>query len=122
MDSIFPFDGRADVIVAADTSLDLVVVPEDRIFLIKRFHATNHNGAAARVRFWDSFTDSSGNVHDAVTNPILLADFQLLAGEGVEVPSEGGLAKAIGTVIARSTVGAADPNDVVVGAWGTFEA
>ncbi|MFC1936023.1 hypothetical protein ACFLX9_04670 [Chloroflexota bacterium] len=116
-----PFDGRNATITAPDTSVDVVEVPEDRVMRITRFHVSNNNPSAARVRFWDEFTDSDGDVHDAVTNPVLLADYNVQPGETVDVSSELGLAKAIGKVIAQSTVAGADPNDVTAGAWGVFE-
>ena len=116
-----PFDGRAVVITAANTSVTVTPEIEDKVLKIKRFHVSNHNAAAARVRFWDNFTDSGGAVHDATTNPIILADYNVQPGETLEIISEGGLAKAIGAVIARSTVAAADPNDIVAGAWGDYE-
>ena len=115
------FDGRNATIVAPNASTNVVVVPEAKVMLIKRFHVTNNNAVAARVRFWDSFTDSGGTLHDAVTNPVLLADIRALPNETIDLTSSAGLAKAIGTVIARSTQAAADPNDVTAGAWGTFE-
>lgn len=116
-----PFDGRNATITAPDTSVDVVEVPEDKVMKVTRFHVSNNNSASARVRFWDEFTDSDGDVHDATTNPILLADYNVQPGETLEVASELGLAKAIGKVIARSTVAAADPEDVTAGAWGVFE-
>ena len=116
-----PFDGRNATITAPDTSVDVVEVPEDRVFKITRFHVSNNNPSAARVRFWDEFTDSDGDVHDATTNPVLLGDYNVQPGETVDVSSELGLAKAIGKVIAQSTVAGADPDDVTAGAWGVFE-
>ena len=117
-----PFDGRATNIVAASTSVTVTPEVEGKVFKITRFFASNHNAVAARVRFWDSFTDSDGLVHDATTNPVLLADYNVQPNETVDMESAVGLAKAIGAVIARSTVGAADPNDVAVGAFGLYEA
>ena len=116
-----PFDGRNATITAPNASVDVVAVPEERVFKITRFHVSNSNPAAARVRFWDEFTDSDGDVHDAATNPVLLADYNVQPGESLDVTAETGLAKAIGKVIARSTVAGAAPNDVTAGAWGVFE-
>ena len=74
-----PFDGRNATIVAAATEVNVVDVPEDRVFKITRFHVSNNNPVATRVRFFDLFTDSDGDVHDSTTNPILLGDFNLQA-------------------------------------------
>ena len=57
-----PFDGRNATITAPNASVDVVAVPEERVFKITRFHVSNSNPAAARVRFWDEFTDSDGKV------------------------------------------------------------
>ncbi len=116
-----PFDGRIAVIVAADTDTNVVDIPEDKTFRITHFLISNHNAAAARVRFFDTFTDSSGTVHSTTANQVLLGDYNVQPGETVSDESTLGLAKAIGVVVARSTVGAADPNDVIAGAWGLFE-
>ena len=116
-----PFDGRNASITAPDTSVDVVVIPEDRVMKVTRFHISNNNAAASRVRFFDEFTDSDGNIHDATTDPILLGDYNVQPGETISETAETGLAKAIGKVIARATVAGADPNDVTAGAWGVFE-
>lgn len=116
-----PFDGRNASIVAADTPVNVVDIPEDKTFRITHFLMSNYNAAVARVRFWDSFTDSDGTVHDSTTNPILLGDYNLQPGETFSDTSEIGIAKALGVVIAEATVGAAFPNDVIAGAWGLFE-
>ena len=115
-----PFDGRNETITVL-TAVDIVDIPEDKTFRITRFHISNNNAAATRVRFFDRFSDSSGNLHDEATNPILLGDYNLQPGETVSDSSELGLAKALGVVIALATVAAAFPNDVIAGAWGLFE-
>ena len=116
-----PFDGRNATIVAADTPTNVVDIPEDKVFRITHFHMSNNNPAATRVRFFDSFTDSDGNVHDSTTNQILLGDYNLQPGETTSDSSEIGIAKALGVVIAEATVAGAFPNDVTAGAWGLFE-
>ncbi len=115
-------DGRNATIVAADAAGEqaVVAVPENKTFVIKRFHLANSSAAQARVRFWDAFTDSDSVVHDPDTEPVLLGDFILAVGESRDVVSVEGLAKAIGTMVARSTSAGADPNDVTAGAWGEF--
>jgi hypothetical protein len=115
------FDGRTATLAAGDTSVDVVGVPPDKTLRATRLNIANHSGALARVRLWDAFTDSEGNVHDAETNPILLADHALNIDESLESVSEAGLFKAIGTVIAQSTSAGAAPDDVSVGVWGWFE-
>ena len=116
-----PFDGRNATITVANTSVNVLVVPNDRLFVAKRVNLANHSGLPTRVRMWDGFTDSDGTVHDATQNPVLLLDEELLDGESMELISEEGIFKAIGTIIARSTQAGADPNDVTAGAWGSFE-
>ncbi len=116
-----PFDGRNATIVAADTPVNVVDIPEDKVFRITHFHMSNNNAAATRVRFFDSFTDSDGNVHDSTTNQILLGDYNLQPGETTSDSSEIGIAKALGVVIVEATVAGAFPNDVIAGAWGVFE-
>ena len=116
-----PFDGRNATIVAAATEVDVVDVPEDRVFKITRFHVSNNNPAATRVRFFDLFTDSDGDAHDSTTNPILLGDFNLQPGETVSDDAREGVSKAQGRVIATATAAGADPADVTAGAWGLFE-
>ena len=116
-----PFDGRNETITAADTPVSIVDVPEDKIFRITRFLISNNNAGATRVRFFDSFTDSSGNVHDSTTNPILLGDYNLQPGETVSDSSEIGIAKCLGVLLAEATVAGAFPADVIAGAWGLFE-
>ena len=116
-----PFDGRNATITALNASVNVLAVPNDKLFVAKRVNLANHSGLPARIRMWDSFTDSSGTVHDATQNPVLLVDEALQDGESLELISEEGIFKAIGTVIARSTQAGADPNDVTAGAWGTFE-
>ena len=116
-----PFDGRAATIVAADTPVNVVDIPEDKTFRITRFLMSNNNAAATRIRFFDSFTDSDGVVHDSTTNQILLGDYNLQPGETTSDTSEIGIAKALGVVIAEATVAGAFPNDVIAGAWGLFE-
>ena len=108
-------------ITAPDTSVDVVAAPEDKVMRITRFHVSNNNAAATRVRFYDEFTDSEGDLHDATTDPVLLGDYNVQPGETVSETSEMGLAKAIGKVIARATAAGADPDDVTAGAWGVFE-
>jgi hypothetical protein len=120
-DRKFPFDGRNGTITAPNTSVSLVAVPDDRVFVAQRVNLANHSGLPARIRMWDSFTDSDGAVHDAIQNPVLLLDEALQDGESIELLSQEGIFKAIGTVIARSTQAGADPNDVTAGAWGVFE-
>lgn len=116
-----PFDGRSATIIAADTSTDVTAIPEDKVMVAKRVNLANHQGVASRIRIWDSFTDSDSTVHDATTNPILLLDHLLNANESMEILSDSGIFKAIGTIIARATAAGADPNDVTVGVWGSFE-
>lgn len=121
MDGKPPFDGRNATITAPNASVDVLAVPDDRVFVAKRVNLANHSGAAARIRLWDSFTDSDGTVHDAAQNPVLLLDAALANGASLEIISEEGIFKAIGTVIAQSTQAGAAPNDVTAGAWGSFE-
>jgi hypothetical protein len=116
-----PFDGRNASIVAANIDTNVVDVPEDKTFRITRFKVSNNNAAATRVRFWDTFTDSSGNVHSTVLNPIVLGDYNVQPGETLSDGSALGVAKAIGVVVAQATVAAAFPADVTAGAWGLFE-
>ena len=116
-----PFHGRAATLAAANTSVDVVAIPDTRTLKATHVNLANNNPAPSRIRLWDSFTDSDGNVHDATTNPVLLLDMTLAAGESVSLGSVGGLFKAIGTVIARATQAAADPDDVTVGVFGEFE-
>lgn len=116
-----PFDGRNANIVAADTDTNVVDVPEDKTFRITHFHMSNNNPAATRIRFFDTFTDSSGTVHSTAANQILLGDYNLQPGESTSDSSELGIAKAIGVVVAQATVAGAFPNDVIAGAWGLFE-
>ncbi len=115
-----PFDGRNETIDVL-TAVDIVDIPEDKTFRITRFLISNNNPAATRVRFFDGFTDSSGNVHDSTTNQILLGDYNVQPGETISDIADLGLAKALGLVIVEATVAAAFPDDVVAGAWGLFE-
>lgn len=116
-----PFDGRAAILIANNTSVNILEIPEDKILKVTHILLSNNNGAATRARQWDGFTDSSGNVHDAVTNPVLLSDFNLQPAESASLEGAAGLTKAIGTPLARATIAAADPDDVVSGMWGYFE-
>lgn len=116
-----PFDGRNAILIANDTSVNILEVPEDKVLKVTHILLSNNNPVATRARQWDGFTDSSGNVHDAVTNPVLLTDFNLQPAETTSIEGQGGLTKAIGTPLGRATIAAADPDDVVSGMWGYFE-
>jgi len=115
-------DGRNATIVAPDAGgqQEVVAVPENKVFVIKRFHMANHSANRARIRFWDVFTDSDGTDHDPDNEPVLLGDYVIEKNESRDIVSEEGLAKAIGTVVARSTSAGAPDNDVTAGAWGEF--
>ena len=109
-------------IVAADTDTTVMTVPQTKEMNVKRVNINNQNAVVARVRIFDTFTedDTGATVHSTTVNPIVLFDEALQPGESLELLSENGLATAIGTIVARSTVGAADPNDVAVGVYGDF--
>lgn len=114
--------GRIANIVAADTDTDVVIVPLSKEMKITRATFSNNNPAAARVRVFDTFTedDTGATVHSSTVNPVVLFDVNLQPGETVELLQENGLATGIGTLLAQSTVGAADPDDVSVGLFGEF--
>jgi hypothetical protein len=113
--------GRSTSIVAADTDTSVVTVPTGKELLVTRLMVSNNNPAAARVRVFDHFTESDGTVHDSTTNPVVLFDRNLLAGESIDLVERHGLATALGAVVARSSVAGADPDDVAVGVWGRFQ-
>lgn len=114
--------GNIANIVAVDTDTNVVIVPQTKEMKITRATFSNNNAAAARVRVFDTFTedDTAATVHSSTVNPIVLFDINLQPGETLELLMEQGLATGIGTLLARSTVGAADPNDVAVGLFGEF--
>ncbi len=109
-------------IVAADTDTTVVIVPLAKEMKITRAVFSNHNAAAARIRVFDTFThdDTGATVHSSTVNPVVLFDENVQPGETLELLEQGGLATGLGTLVARSTVGAADPNDVAVGLFGDF--
>ena len=114
--------GNTANVVAADTDTTVLIVPQTKEMNVKRVNINNQNAAVARVRIFDTFTedDTGSTVHSTTVNPIVLFDEAVQPGESLELLAENGLAPAIGTIVARSTVGAADPNDVAVGVWGDF--
>ena len=113
--------GRAASIVASDTNTNIVTTPTGKEFRITRMLLSNNGPAPCRVRIWDTFTETDSTVHSSSALPVLLEDRNLQSDETVEILEPEGIATALGTLVAQSTVGAAFPNDVVVGAWGEFE-
>lgn len=113
--------GRAASIVAADTDVVITAEVTSKEFKITRMLLSNNGPVAVRVRLWDVFTDTSGDVHSSTVNPILIEDRNLLSDETVELLEADGLVTVAGGVTAQSTVGAAFPDDVIVGVWGEFE-
>jgi hypothetical protein len=112
--------GRSTNIVAANTDTDVVTVPVAKEMHITRLMLSNNNSEAARVRVFDHFTESDGTVHNSTTNPVVLFDRNLLAGESIDLVERHGLATALGIVVARSTL-ADDDHEVAVGVWGRFQ-
>lgn len=114
--------GNTANIVAADTDTTVLIVPQTKEMKITRAAFNNQNAGVARVRVFDTFTedDDANTVHSSTVNPIVLFDEALQPGESLELLMESGLATGIGTLVARSTVGGADPNDVAVGLFGEF--
>lgn len=113
--------GRAAAIVAADTDVVITAEVTSKEFKVTRMLLSNNGAVAVRVRLWDVFTDTAGDVHSSTVNPILIEDRNLIADETVEILDESGIVTVAGGVTAQSTVGAAFPNDVIVGVWGEFE-
>ena len=113
--------GRAAPIVAADTDTPITAEVTAKVFKITRMLLSNNGPVACRVRLWDVFTETDATVHSSSVNPVPIEDRNLIAGETVEILEESGIVTVIGGVTAQSTVGAAFPNDVVVGVWGEFE-
>ncbi len=112
--------GRAVPIVAADTDTPVTANITGKELLVTRILISNNGPAACRVRLWDTFTEEDTTVHSTTVSPVLIEDRNMLADETIEILSERGIVTAIGSIIARSTVAAADPDDVVVGVWGEF--
>ena len=113
--------GRAVSIVVADTDASIVTTPTGKEFKITRMLLSNNGPAACRVRIWDTFTETDTTVHSTSALLVLLEDRNLQAGETVEILAPEGIVTVLGTVVAQSTVVAAFPADVIVGAWGVFE-
>lgn len=116
--------GRSANIVAADTDTPIVTMPRNKEMKVTRMMMSNNNGGQARVRIYDTFTEVDTTVHSTTVNPVVLFDRQLAPNESVDILADeqsDGLCTAVGNIVGRSTVGAADPNDVTVGVWGVLE-
>ena len=113
--------GRAVSIVAPDADASIVTTPTGKEFKITRMLLSNNGPGVARVRIWDTFTETDATAHSSSALPVLLEDRNLQAGETAEILEKEGIVTALGTLVAQSTVAAAFPNDVIVGTWGEFE-
>ncbi len=115
--------GRLISIVAAGAGgeLPLIFVPRNKVFKPTLLEINNRSGMLARVRGWDTFTDSQGVVHSSAANPVPLFDHTLAIGESISLDYTQKGKKALGTVVVQSDQAGAAPNDVPVGLWGEFE-
>ncbi len=110
--------GRAVAVVVADTDTPVLADITGKERNITRILLSNNGAVTARVRIWDTFTETDGTVHSSTVNPILIEDRNLIADETVEIIEPEGIQTTIGALVAQSTVAAAFPVDVVVGVWG----
>lgn len=108
-------------IVAADADTNLLQVVTEKTFKATGLRISNQNAAVARVRIWDTFTDSGGAVHSTAALEVKKWDAELQPGETAVITDEEGIFDAIGLLIAQSSVGAAAPNHVAVGISGKME-
>ena len=108
-------------IVAADTDTNLLQVVTEKTWIATGLRISNQNAAVARVRIWDTFTDSGATVHSTAANEVKKWDAEVQPGETQVITDENGIFDAIGLLIAQSDVGAADPNHVAIGISGHFE-
>lgn len=115
--------GRSVPIVAADTDTNILVTPVAKEFRCTRYLVSNNGGAPTRVRVFDTFTDSDGNVHTTAALTVVHIDRILAAGETAEVLADilSGIFTGMGTLIAQATVAGAFPADITAGCWGYFE-
>lgn len=107
-------------VVAADTDVSLLDVPVEKSFMAKGLRISNQNAAVARVRIWDTFTDSAGVVHTSIANEVKKWDAELQPGETAVIDDGEGIFDAIGLLVVQSSVGAAAPNHVSFGISGQF--
>lgn len=108
-------------IVAADTDTALLTVPAEKTFKATGLRISNQAAAAARVRIWDTFTDSAAVVHTSAAAEVKLFDAELVAGETVVITDEEGIFDAIGALVAQSSLAGAESNHVAMGVSGKFE-
>ena len=95
---------------------NLLFAPRNKVFKPTLLEINNRSGVAARVRGWDTFTDSQGVAHTSAAVPIVLFDHGLAAGESISLDYMNKGKKAIGTIVVQS-----DQVPVTCGMWGDFE-
>jgi len=103
-------------VAGAPGEQNLIFVPRNKTFKPTLLEINNRSGVAARVRGWDTFTDSQGTAHTSAANPVVLFDHGLAAGESISLDYTNKGKKAIGTVVVQS-----DQVPVTAGIWGDFE-
>ena len=108
-------------IVAADVDTNLLTIPAEKVFKATNLRISNQAAAAARVRIWDTFTDSDSVTHSSSAAEVKKIDIELIAGETVVITDENGIFDAIGALVAQSSLVGAEPDHVAIGISGQFE-
>ncbi|MDP2954992.1 MAG: hypothetical protein Q8N53_01110 [Longimicrobiales bacterium] len=106
-------------IIADDTDTQAFFVPRDRIFHATQVEINNRAGAGARVRAWDTVTDTDGGVHSSAALPVPLLDVDVPANDTVVITVDIRMMATI--VLQADCAGIAAGTPVVVGISGDWE-
>lgn len=106
-------------IVADDTDTIAFVVPNNRLFKAKKVEVNNLAGTDARVRCWDTFTDTDAGVHTSALLQVKVFDYIVPANDAIVVEVDKRMMSTI--VLQADCAGIAGATPVVVAIDGDWE-